>query len=248
MGGGKLLADKVEVSRAGPNGEHPILCRVEVLDVNDPPSLRRTAELISIANSRFTGPWSYMFGRDNWQDLTWVMERSLWLKAGTTYIFRSLDLEASNGIDIVATCSVEPSTYGFPTKWDMLRCGLLKMPFLFGMSPTNRLLEIESWFKAGPKHSDRYPDQEVYKLHMVAVDEALQGRGIGTKMVAFLIDEVCDPSNPITLDTQRHENVKFYSTRFGFKVADERIFHEGEKDMFNSWIMDLVRTDGSTDL
>lgn len=73
------------------------------------------------------------------------------------------------------------------------------------------------WFAA---YERRDPDERHWHLGPVAVDAGLQGMGIGSQMmVAFcaLVDATRDMAY---LETDKPENVKFYS-RFGFETIDE---------------------------
>ncbi|MGW4247775.1 GNAT family N-acetyltransferase, partial [Nocardia sp. NPDC004722] len=66
----------------------------------------------------------------------------------------------------------------------------------------------------------RDPAEPHWHLGPVAVDDGLQGQGIGSRMLTDFCARVDDRRAAAYLETDKPENVKFYE-RFGFTVLDE---------------------------
>ena len=73
------------------------------------------------------------------------------------------------------------------------------------------------WFAAWGRRNPRQPH---WHLGPVAVDAHLQGRGIGSQMLAAFAARVDERGEPAYLETDKPENVRFYQ-RFGFQVCGE---------------------------
>jgi ribosomal protein S18 acetylase RimI-like enzyme len=73
------------------------------------------------------------------------------------------------------------------------------------------------WLSAWAKHD---PDRRHSHFGPLAVDMDLQGRGIGTRLLAAYCRLVDDTGQLAYLETDKAENVRLYE-RFGFVVTDE---------------------------
>ncbi len=83
-----------------------------------------------------------------------------------------------------------------------------------GPGATRRAL---AWFRAW---GERDPDTPHWHVGPVAVDGALQGMGIGGRLLADLAAHCDTRGEAAYLETDKAENVGFYQ-RFGFRVVDE---------------------------
>ena len=102
---------------------------------------------------------------------------------------------------------------------DMVRVGMLKIPFYFGFLTIFRLLSMKEWgetrqqevlSKLGKTNND------IVHLERMSVLPKYQGKRIGTMSLARALNEV---NLPCFLSTQSEENVKFYK-KLGFTVVD----------------------------
>ncbi len=122
-----------------------------------------------------------------------------------------------------------------------VRAGLLWFPFLFGFAPFVRLLtmgaKIDSitrdvLLKNIPSASER---RRTLILERMAVEPALQGRGVGSSCLKSALPP--DTSVAVVLTTQLQGNVDFYS-RLGFRVVHEQcIGAAADPFAFRSWTM-----------
>lgn len=153
------------------------------------------------------------------QALAWLFERrvSILLHCELPLIVAVAD----GNVDLpVAACGLALQK---PGHWAMLCNGLLKWPFVWGVSSLIRALSFDS------KLSNQCGDCE---LVMVAVHPDEQGKGVGTKMVKKLLEDY-GSGLTISLSTQSEANVTFYK-RFGFKNQIDR---QTVTEEFTSWVM-----------
>jgi GNAT superfamily N-acetyltransferase len=94
--------------------------------------------------------------------------------------------------------------------------GLRVVATVFAFGPRVALRAIP-WFAA---YERRDPDERHWHLGPVAVDASLQGMGIGSQMMAAFCALVDAARDMAYLETDKPENVTFYS-RFGFETSDE---------------------------
>ena len=91
--------------------------------------------------------------------------------------------------------------------------------------------------KANKTSSDslkaKYSAEKLWYLEVIAVHPSLQSRGIGGKVMAWLLDHIND--QPIYLDCTRKENLRFYKG-FGFQVVEEIELVEDEQKL-TYWVM-----------
>ena len=94
--------------------------------------------------------------------------------------------------------------------------GLRVVASVFAAGPVVALRAMR-WFAA---YAQRDPDERHWHLGPVAVDAGLQGMGIGSQMMAAFCALVDAARDMAYLETDKPENVTFYS-RFGFETIDE---------------------------
>lgn len=114
---------------------------------------------------------------------------------------------------VVGVCGMAPPGRCHPTPGEKAR---ILPAVLLGTTPgtTGRVV---SWSNAWAR---RDPAEPHWHLGPVAVDEELQGQGIGGLMLTDFCARVDDRRAAAYLETDKPENVKFYE-RFGFTVFDE---------------------------
>jgi GNAT superfamily N-acetyltransferase len=78
----------------------------------------------------------------------------------------------------------------------------------------------------------RHPREPHYYLAILGVDPPLQGRGIGSRLLAPMLQRCDSEGVPAYLETATERNVAFY-TRHGFKVTEEVDLPKGPR----MWLM-----------
>lgn len=101
--------------------------------------------------------------------------------------------------------------------WQMVRAGLLKFPFRFGLSTLRRLFQILDYLE---EIRLRSVDPAHWYLLALGVDTPLQGRGIGGKLLGPVLQQADQRKTSCYLETQTVANVAFYR-RHGFEVVTE---------------------------
>jgi GNAT superfamily N-acetyltransferase len=121
---------------------------------------------------------------------------------------------------VAATMTMRPPGGVRISMLTMIRRGLLPFASAHGLRAVRRLLAlkdtydaIESRLAGGERH---------WLVHMMAVDPARQGRGLGSHLLHFVLDATVEaPTNgerPLALlTTHKERNVAFYE-RAGFEV------------------------------
>jgi GNAT superfamily N-acetyltransferase len=128
------------------------------------------------------------------------------------------------GPTVVATITMRPPEGISISLWTMIRRGLLPFAYAHGLRAVQRLLilkgaydAIEARLARGARH---------WLVHMMAVDPARHGRGVGSQLLKFTLDATVDATTtedtpPAVLTTHTKRNVVFYE-RAGFEVDDVR--------------------------
>lgn len=83
------------------------------------------------------------------------------------------------------------------------------------------------------KIKSQYHLDDLWYLEVVAVHPALQSRGLGGKVIAWILDYIQDES--IVLECTAESNIKFYE-KFGFHVVEEVTLAD-EKGVVKCWMM-----------
>lgn len=97
--------------------------------------------------------------------------------------------------------------------WAMLTNGILAMPFLFGLQPFLRLLEVKNHHDVLDK---AHGGTALVHLERMVVKPGWQGKGVGSQCLRQGLQECTDREQGVMLTTQEEKNVNFYS-RLGFK-------------------------------
>jgi predicted N-acetyltransferase YhbS len=117
----------------------------------------------------------------------------------------------SNG-EVVGVCAFDPP--GAPGMPPHLQARMLTVLSEAGDGVLARAGQMLADF------SGRAPKEPHWRLGPVAVTPALQGSGLGTRMVSRFCAHVDTAGGTSYLETDREENVRLYE-RFGFQVIDQ---------------------------
>jgi len=127
-----------------------------------------------------------------------------------------------------------------PTFLTLMSLGMWQVPFRLGMGVYKEFDWIIERMKEHQEEVlDSHPDLSggYYTLQAMGIAACRQGQGIGSKMLAELLNEANHKGMPTVLLTQKERNVAFYS-RLGFKVLDRRdITLPKRKGLISNWIM-----------
>lgn len=100
--------------------------------------------------------------------------------------------------------------------------GLVPFALRQGRGPLLRLFWLKEAYEALEARSSR--GEPHFHVHMMAIAPALQGRGLGARLLATALRRSADAGSlrhPTVLTTHRPANVAFYA-RAGFEVVEER--------------------------
>jgi len=106
----------------------------------------------------------------------------------------------------------------------MLRRGLLPFAYAHGLRAVRRVLILKAAYDALEARLAR--GERHWLVHMMAVDPARHGGGLGSELLHFILDATVDAPTtegmpPAVLTTHKKRNVVFYE-RAGFEVDDVR--------------------------
>ena len=106
--------------------------------------------------------------------------------------------------------------------WDMIRAGMLKGLFHFGLGVVKRLVTIKNEYELTEdivlKKNEYKP---IYRLERMVVHPDHQGKGIGSCALKCALKDADDKDLQVMLSTQEERNARFYE-RLGFKVVQEK--------------------------
>lgn len=179
-----------------------------------------------------------MAQEDRLSALTWLFNANFWIRCvqghGPRGTFTDHVLQ-----DKITCCFnfLQPEV-GSLSPTDLVRAGLLRMPFLFGIRSVGRLLEVMDWFeKKEAEIINKYiHDKQVCKLERMAVAPGSQGQGLGSRALLEIVDDACRKGQVVMLATQLKENVRFY-TRLNFIVVDDEAFTPESGKPIPNWMM-----------
>ena len=145
------------------------------------------------------------------QFLQWLFARNLWLRRDS-----GCNRCVMSGGDLVCSFMFVPPDTPDVSVWDMLRAGLLKLPWLFGLDRFKRLLKAKNIEER--ELMELGEDVEgVFRLERMVVKPEMQGRGIGTRALGLALLEADLVSKAVILSTQEERNCRFYEA-LGFEV------------------------------
>jgi GNAT superfamily N-acetyltransferase len=124
------------------------------------------------------------------------------------------------GPEIVATLTMRPPDGFSISMLTMVRRGLLPFAFAHGRRAVQRLLALKAKYEAIEARIAR--GERHWFVHMMAVDPARQGRGLGSRLLERILETTVDArttrgASPAVLTTHNKRNVVFYE-RAGFEV------------------------------
>jgi GNAT superfamily N-acetyltransferase len=122
--------------------------------------------------------------------------------------------------EVVGTVSVRPPEGVDLSLWKLFRTNLLGFALKHGMAATRRLVRLSAEYTALESEvNGRAPH---WYVHMMGIVPRLQGRGLGSELLRRVLEEKTrGRSEPIALNTNNFENVRFYA-RAGFRMIDKR--------------------------
>lgn len=97
----------------------------------------------------------------------------------------------------------------------LARVGLLKAPFIFGLRPFNRFMNVMSHFEKIHHEKTKKPH---WYLFLLGVDPNNQGQGIGGALIAPTLLKADKSRIPCYLETTKEANVSYYEN-YGFSVV-----------------------------
>ena len=121
-----------------------------------------------------------------------------------------------------------------PTLWEMIRNGLLRLPFIYGMKTTLTLLKLGSDLDRDIEEVAK--GRECMKLERMIVNPRFQGQGYGSKCLRLALEEERFKGKPVVLCTQEERNVRFYK-KLGFEVAKEEDYIADGNAAFHAWTL-----------
>lgn len=79
----------------------------------------------------------------------------------------------------------------------------------------------------------------VYKLHKLYVDTSIQGKGIGKKLVDYIVDVLeNDKATALRLNVNRHNKARVFYEKIGFTIIGEEDVDIGNGVFQNDFIME----------
>lgn len=99
-----------------------------------------------------------------------------------------------------------------PDRWRVAPAELARMRIVTRRTPV---------FLAGARRVDRaHPDEPHYYLNVLGVEPAAQGGGLGSRLMAPMLERCDSEGVPAYLESSKDRNVPFYE-RHGFRVTGE---------------------------
>lgn len=79
-----------------------------------------------------------------------------------------------------------------------------------------------------------HPKEPHWYLEVLGTDPELQGRGVGSALLAPVLERCDGEGTPAFLESSKPENLAFYG-RFGFEVTEEFRLADGAPPMWRMW-------------
>ncbi|KAL9643708.1 hypothetical protein ABK040_016155 [Willaertia magna] len=156
------------------------------------------------------------------ETMTYFWERYLWR---SVYYNKNSYIAIDNDKIIGLACPSYP-TDPLSNYWmDINACGLM-FPFKVGLQTTYRILKTDSVITKLEKKEAwgkmEFKKETTVKVEQIAVHPDYQGKGIGSKLVNFLVNDFKEKQLDSFLVTQNPNNIEFYG-KYGFKVIAETL-------------------------
>jgi ribosomal protein S18 acetylase RimI-like enzyme len=103
-----------------------------------------------------------------------------------------------------------------PSFFQQARAGMLWLPWMFGL---RGFAQLEAYDKVARRLHHTYAPQPHWYLAVIAVDPEMQGRGIGSRLMAPMLARADNERMACWLDTHQEQNVRLYQ-RHGFEIAE----------------------------
>lgn len=134
---------------------------------------------------------------------------------------------------LAGVAQLDDPSYRKPSAFQYIRHGFLRLYLMFGLRRVNAFLAMDE-AAALPCHDYQKTGPGIWYLCMLEVEPALQGKGIGTRFIAWMEDYIRERGGrELVLLTNSEKNLAFYRNR-GFQVFHEcEIVHEGRR--MGSW-------------
>lgn len=140
---------------------------------------------------------------------------------------------SSPGSEIYTSEGIEGGAFWSPPgKWKMgILQQLMLMPAMIRTSTLKRVPVVMGGLNAVEK---KHPHEPHYYLLALGVEPSLQGRGLGTRLMAPILER-CDRDRvPAYLESSKEVNVPLYE-RNGFKVTEEFRLPNGGPPIWFMW-------------
>jgi GNAT superfamily N-acetyltransferase len=132
----------------------------------------------------------------------------------------------------IATVTLRPPLGFHISLWTILRRGLLPFAIAHGLAAVRRLFWLKETYDA--LEADAAASAPHAYVHMMAVAPEHQGRGVGHRLLADVLDAHAAPQTVLTTNLER--NVVFYR-RHGFEVSSERRLQPPGSHPYTVWSM-----------
>lgn len=181
--------------------------------------------------------YRYLFSdpAERYRGLERLFDRNLHIHLSRRCTYVGLDESGR----VAGTVTLRPPHFIPISTWTMLRRGLLPFALQHGRSATRRLF----WLK------DKYDALEAelaghaphWYVHMMAVQPDLQGRGVGTELLARAMEDAVPSKStaPVVLTTHLRENLVFYQ-RARFRITWEQTVQPPGGAPYPVWGMTLA--------
>ncbi|MGE3074032.1 MAG: GNAT family N-acetyltransferase [Dehalococcoidia bacterium] len=135
--------------------------------------------------------------------------------------------------EIYTTDSLEGGAYWTPPdKWKMGMVQQLKLlPAMVRTASLRRIPKVMGGLNAIEK---KHPHEPHYYLLMLGVEPDLQGRGIGTQLMAPILERCDREKMPAYLESSKEKNIPLYE-RNGFKVTEKFQVPNGGPPVWLMW-------------
>ena len=137
------------------------------------------------------------------------------LSGGVVHVVRDEARGAVRGVTIW-----DPPQQGGHSALTLVRSGLWAAPVRLGISAHRRKRSL------GRELNALGSPQPCWYLNAIGVEPSVQGKGLGTALLRFMLERVDEDALPSFLDTSVPDNLGYYE-RFGFRVTAESALPNG---------------------